>query len=111
MRSCTCVLVVVCVARKLRPCPSYSRCRDCINLVLWRSLYKGGGGTEMVLIVFRYVQLSPNMLRAVSVQEFKSSRVQEFKGGMRPWVVDMHVVLCFSGDLSFVRLRGCPRGC
>ena len=37
------VLVVVCVARKLRPCPSYSRRRDRINLGLWRSLYKGGG--------------------------------------------------------------------
>ena len=39
------VLVVVCVARKLRPCPSYSRHRDRINLGLWRSLYKGGGGS------------------------------------------------------------------
>ena len=28
---------------KLRPCPSYSRRRDRINLGLWRSLYKGGG--------------------------------------------------------------------
>jgi hypothetical protein len=28
-----CVPVVVCVARKLRPCPSYSRRRDRINLV------------------------------------------------------------------------------
>ena len=37
------VLVVVCVARKLRPCPSYSRRRDRINLGHWRSLYKGGG--------------------------------------------------------------------
>ena len=37
------VLVVVCIARKLRPCPSYSRRRDRINLGLWRSLYKGGG--------------------------------------------------------------------
>ena len=27
---------------KLRPCPSYSRRRDRINLGLWRSLYKGG---------------------------------------------------------------------
>ena len=42
MRSFTCVSVVVCVARKLRPCPSYSRRRDRINLVLWRSLYRGG---------------------------------------------------------------------
>ena len=37
------VSVVVCVARKLRPCPSYSRRRDRINLGLWRSLYRGGG--------------------------------------------------------------------
>ena len=37
------VLAVVCVARKLRPCPSYSRRRDRINLGVWRSLYKGGG--------------------------------------------------------------------
>ena len=29
----------------LRPCPSYSRRRDRINLGLLRSLYKGGGGT------------------------------------------------------------------
>ena len=28
---------------KLRPCPSYSRRRDRINLVLWRSLDKGEG--------------------------------------------------------------------
>ena len=38
------VLVVVCVAHKLRPCPSYSRRRDRINLVLWCSLCKGGAG-------------------------------------------------------------------
>ena len=44
MHSFTCVSVVVYVARKLRPCPSYSRRRDRINLVLWRSLDKGGGG-------------------------------------------------------------------
>ena len=44
MRSLTCVSVVVCVACKLRPCPSYSRCKDRINLVLWRSLYKGRRG-------------------------------------------------------------------
>ena len=43
MRSFTCVSVVVYVAHKLRPCPSYSRRRDRINLVLWRSLDKGGG--------------------------------------------------------------------
>ena len=42
MRSFTCVSVVVYVARKLRPCLSYSRRRDRINLVLWRSLDKEG---------------------------------------------------------------------
>ena len=50
MRSFTCVSVVVYVARKLRPCPSYSRRRDRINLVLWRSLDKGGGGTLVVRV-------------------------------------------------------------
>ena len=44
MRMRMCVLVVVCVARKLRPCPSYSGCRDRNNSVHWRSLYKGGAG-------------------------------------------------------------------
>ena len=48
MRSFTCVSVVVYVARKLRPCLSYSRRRDRINLVLWRSLDKGGGTTTIV---------------------------------------------------------------
>ena len=51
MRSFTCVSVVVYVARKLRPCPSYSRRRDRINLVLWRSLDKGGGGTRFQNLV------------------------------------------------------------
>ena len=48
---CTCgtiasfdpVSIVVCVVRKPRPCLSYSRRRDHINLVLLRSDYKGGG--------------------------------------------------------------------
>ena len=44
MRSFTCVSVVACVVRKVRPCPSYSRRRDRINLGLWRGLYAGGGG-------------------------------------------------------------------
>ena len=45
MHSLTCMSVVVCVVRKPRPCNSYSRRRDRINSVLWRSYYKGGGGT------------------------------------------------------------------
>ena len=45
MHSRTCMSVVVCVVRKLRPCNSYSRRRDRINSVLWRRYYKGGGGT------------------------------------------------------------------
>ena len=44
MHSPTCVSAVVCVARKPRPCLSYSRRRDRIHLVLLRSYYKGGGG-------------------------------------------------------------------
>ena len=44
MRARTCVSVVVFIARKLRPCPSYSRRRDRNNSVHWRSLYKGGAG-------------------------------------------------------------------
>ena len=43
MRAHTCVLVVGCVARKLRLCPSYSGRRDRNNSAHWRSLYKGGG--------------------------------------------------------------------
>ena len=43
MHSPTCVSAVVCVARKLHPCLSYSRRRDRINLVLLHSYYKGGG--------------------------------------------------------------------
>ena len=43
MHSLMCVSVVVCVARKPRPCLSYSRRRDRINSVLLRSYYKGGG--------------------------------------------------------------------
>ena len=50
MRACTFVSVVVCVARKLRPCPSYSGRRDRNNSVHWCSLYKGGG--VPVCIVF-----------------------------------------------------------
>ena len=37
------MLIVLCVARKLRPCLSYSRRRDHINSVPLRSLDKGGG--------------------------------------------------------------------
>ena len=44
MRARTFVSVVVCVSRKLCPCPSYSGRRDRNNSVRWRSLYKGGGG-------------------------------------------------------------------
>ena len=46
MHSLTCMSVVVCVMRKPRPCNSYSRRRDRINSVLWRSYYKRGGGTN-----------------------------------------------------------------
>ena len=46
MHSLTCVSVVVCVVHKPHPCLSYSRRRDCINSVLWRSYYKRGGGVD-----------------------------------------------------------------
>ena len=61
MRSFTCVSVVVYVARKLRPCPSYSRRRDRINLVLWRSLDKGGGGTTAVLMLGDLPMSAPSL--------------------------------------------------
>ena len=61
MRSLTCVSVVACVMRKLRPCPSYSRRRDRINLGLWRSFYKGGG----VPLSFRFRQTAARALRQV----------------------------------------------
>ena len=51
MRSLTRVLVVVCVAHKLRACPSYSRRRDRINLGLLRSLYRGGGGVQRLTAI------------------------------------------------------------
>ena len=51
MHSLTCMLVVVCVVRKPRPCNSYSRRRDRINSVLWRSYYKGGGGSAFAFVV------------------------------------------------------------
>ena len=50
----TYVCVGGCMCRlKLRLCPSYSRRRDRINLVLWRSLYKGGGGLSESVYVGR----------------------------------------------------------
>ena len=49
MHSLTSMSVVVCVVRKPRPCNSYSRRRDRINSVLWRSYYKGGGGTSLLI--------------------------------------------------------------
>ena len=42
MRARTCVSVVVFVACKLRPCPSYCGRRDRNTSVHWRSLYRGG---------------------------------------------------------------------
>ena len=47
-------VVLVCVARKRRLCPSYSRRRDRINLVLWCSLYggRGGGGGAVKRCIF-----------------------------------------------------------
>ena len=47
-----CVPVVVCVARKLRPCLSYSRGRDCINSVFLCSLDNGGGLEVFLAAIF-----------------------------------------------------------
>ena len=55
MRAHTCVSVVVCVACKLRPCPSYSGRRDRNNSVHWRSLYKGKAYTNIVNIFHLWV--------------------------------------------------------
>ena len=54
MHSLTCISVVVCVVRKPRPCNSYSRRRDRINSVLWRSDYKGGWGYVGVSVCVCY---------------------------------------------------------
>ena len=60
MHSLTCMSVVVCVVRKPRPCNSYSRRRDRINSVLWRSYYKGGGGKNTPQEVkFEYTGFGP----------------------------------------------------
>ena len=68
MRSFTCVSVVVYVARKLHPCPSYSRRRDRINLVLWRSLDKGGGVAAVMIAAAALfgVELADISLRDIS---------------------------------------------
>ena len=54
MHSLMCVLVVVSVVRKPCPCLSYSRRRDRINSVLWRSYYKGGGVLRVELLRYQY---------------------------------------------------------
>ena len=59
MRARTCVSVVVFIARKLRPCPSYSRRRDRNNSVHWRSLYKGGAGYIIYIGQHRECNHSP----------------------------------------------------
>ena len=49
-----CVPVVVCVARKLRPCLSYSRRRDRIHSVLLCSLDRGGGGQYLFIYFINF---------------------------------------------------------
>ena len=54
-----CVSVVVCVVHKPRPCLSYSRRRDRINLVLLHSHFKGGGRVHSpTRVTFRRVAVS-----------------------------------------------------
>ena len=45
----TCILVAVCGAHKLRPCPSYGRRRKRIHLGLFHSLDRGRGGQVYIL--------------------------------------------------------------
>ena len=67
MRARTFVSVVVCVVRKLRPCPSYSGRRDRNNSVHWRSLYKGGGIPQQVVLRVALEQgMHPGTHRALS---------------------------------------------
>ena len=67
MHSLTCMSVVVCVVRKPRPCNSYSRRRDRINSILWRSYYKGGGG-------YNQLHLASCRMQAVVYRADHSSR-------------------------------------
>ena len=80
MHSLTCVLVVVCVARKLRLCPSYSRRRDRINSVLLRSYYKGAG---------------------VHLEQFKTSSFQDYvlQHGIQHRTLEGYIVRCAGGTL------------
>ena len=69
------VLVVVCVARKLCPCPSYSRRRDRIDLGLWRSFYKGGGGVAKPPISSCHVRAVPALCTHAPQGSDKESQI------------------------------------
>ena len=56
---------------KLRPCPSYSRCRDRNNCVHWRSLYKGGGNNNTLEEMFM-------SLRCIAVDSASGSSGESF---------------------------------
>ena len=64
MRMRTCVPVVVCVACKLRPCPSYNGRRDHNNSIHWHSLCKGGGGVVVYGLIVVLVWIAIPILIA-----------------------------------------------
>ena len=104
MRSFACVSVVVYVARKLRPCPSYSRRRDRINLVLWRSLDKGGG-------VFPFAALdNQNWWFGAQISKtcfFHLSGILFFSYGVQPVPSAMPLVwpTCYRSNASMSAIR------
>jgi hypothetical protein len=101
------VPVVVCVVRKLRPCLSYSRRRDCFNSVLLRSLDRGGGATSFFQDLF-LLPWSEALLWLSWTVALPISPANPANAPSRPdtW----HVVGCSLGGLQ--GLQGCyASGC
>ena len=92
MHSLTCVSVVVCVVRKPRPCLSYSRCKDRIISVFWRSYYKGGGG---------YIRLNPFHPTPPTVNE-DTQNIWRVAGALTMLCVRFEARVCF----AVVRMHG-----
>ena len=84
MHSPTCVSAVVCVARKPRPCLSFSRRRDRIDLVLWRSYHKGGGGG------------GHDFCEPMNSEVRSNLQVQWVKLSVGHWRTAAHPLLCIS---------------
>ena len=105
MHSLTCMSVVVCVVRKPRPCNSYSRRRDRINSVLWRSYYEGGGGGYLALIdVVRrmyltwdqFDQVAPGtQMPGVPIGHYKDCSFSQIVRWVEPGFPSCQHMLCF----------------